>query len=95
MPSSYSYYGLLLWFPEYFKYVEDCNYQKDNNCSMHPVNPDPSCSLSPVQCNDTRDEAAGSGIYRDSLYVAMAAIPGTLLGILTVNVVGAKAMLGT
>lgn len=33
-------------------------------------------------------------IYLDSLYVALAGIPGTLLGILTVNIVGAKAMLG-
>ena len=42
----------------------------------------------------TRGER-GDDIYLDSLYVALAGIPGTLIGILTVNIVGAKAMLGT
>ena len=41
----------------------------------------------------TRGER-GDDIYLDSLYVALAAIPGTLISILTVNIVGAKAMLG-
>ena len=86
------YYGLLLWFPEYFKYIENCNYQRDHNCSINPLHPDHACSSSSVKCNET-SEPNGDKIYLDSLYVALAAIPGTVLGILTVNVVGAKSML--
>ena len=84
----------MLWFPEYFKYIEDCNFERSNDCSINPSHPDRSCSVSMETCNVTRGER-GDDIYLDSLYVALAGIPGTLIGILTVNIVGAKAMLGT
>lgn len=88
----FRYYGLLLWFPEYFKYIEQCNYQQEHNCSLHD-NSHHSCSDSPIPCNMTSN-SGDNDIYLDSLYVALAGIPGTVLGILTVNIVGAKAMLG-
>lgn len=88
-----SYYGLLLWFPEYFKYIENCNFERNHNCSINPSHPEHSCSPSGEACNMTRSGREDE-IYLDSLYVALAGIPGTLLGILTVNIVGAKAMLG-
>ena len=41
-----------------------------------------------IQCNET------GSIYIDSLYTSLATIPGTVLGIITVNVLGGKVMLG-
>lgn len=44
-----------------------------------------------MKCN--LSDGRGEKIYIDGLYVALAGIPGTLLGIVTVNIVGARAML--
>ena len=41
-----------------------------------------------IQCNET------GSIYIDSLYTSLATIPGTILGIITVNILGGKLMLG-
>ena len=84
-PSPLSYYGLLLWFPEYFK----CIHEKQMNCAFDISSPD-TCAPSgvTVECNET------GSIYIDSLYTSLATIPGTILGIITVNVLGGKVMLG-
>lgn len=87
-----SYYGLLLWFPEYFKYIENCNYQRTHNCSFNSVSTD-SCAPSDTPCNKTLSGESDNDVYLDSLFVALAGIPGTLLGIFTVNFIGAKSML--
>lgn len=89
---SFGYYGLLLWFPEYFKYIENCNYQRTHNCSFNSVSTD-SCAPSDTPCNKTLSGESDNDVYLDSLFVALAGIPGTLLGIFTVNFIGAKSML--
>ena len=83
--SPFSYYGLLLWFPEYFK----CIHEKELGCAFDASQPD-SCAPKGVTlvCNET------GSIYVDSLYTSLATIPGTILGIITVNVLGGKVMLG-
>ena len=58
-----SYYGLVLWFPEYFKYIE-C--QSDNNHSTTDIS---GCS----------SNAQDNKIYLDNLYVSLATIPGGIL----------------
>ena len=81
----FRYYGLLLWFPEYFK----CIHEKELECSFDLDHPD-SCAPKGtiIECNGT------GSIYVDSLYTSMATIPGTVLGIITVNILGGKIMLG-
>ena len=76
-----SYYGLLLWFPEYFK----CVYEEANSCYFERGR---SCAA-----NASSLCPSSSHIYTDSLYAALATIPGTLLGILTINLIGARTML--
>ncbi|XP_064387785.1 synaptic vesicle glycoprotein 2C-like [Halichondria panicea] len=81
---SFGYYGLLLWFPEYFK----CVYQSENNCILSS-NEGHRCAPNVTAiCNST-----GSSLYLDSLYTALATIPATVLGIITVNILGGKLML--
>lgn len=81
-----SYYGLLLWFPEYFKCIEEraqnCYFDEHDVCV-------PSNLTGVPQCNST------GSIYLDSLYASLATIPGTVLGIFTINLIGARIMLGT
>lgn len=81
---SFGYYGLLLWFPEYFK----CIHERELNCTFSLEDPD-SCVAPGVNevCNST------GTIYADSLYASLATIPGTILGVLLINVVGAKPMM--
>ena len=85
---THSYYGLLLWFPEYFK----CIHEKELNCTFNLEHPDscspPSAVTDGIVCNET------GSIYVDSLYTSLATIPGTILGIITVNILGGKIMLG-
>ena len=83
-PPPPSYYGLLLWFPEYFK----CIHERELNCTFSLEDPD-SCVAPGVNevCNST------GTIYADSLYASLATIPGTILGVLLINVVGAKPMM--
>ncbi len=85
---TYSYYGLLLWFPEYFK----CVYQQENHCVFDTGDEPHRCAPPNVSivCNST-----GSSLYLDSLYTALATLPATVLGIVTVNILGGKLMLGT
>ena len=84
----------MLWFPEYFKYIEDCNYARSHNCTLDLTSSATSCipsdSTEPCDLNNTNNN---DDIYSDSLYVALAAIPGTLIGIITVNMIGPKTML--
>ncbi len=82
---THRYYGLLLWFPEYFK----CVYQSENNCILSS-NEGHRCAPNVTAiCNST-----GSSLYLDNLYTALATIPATVLGIITVNILGGKLMLG-
>ncbi|XP_065883806.1 synaptic vesicle glycoprotein 2C-like [Dysidea avara] len=74
---SYGYYGLQLWFPEYFKHVIDENKPKNstddddyNNCTNTDVKP-----------------------YKDSLYEATASVPGNFLGVVVINIIGGKLLL--
>lgn len=81
---SFGYYGLLLWFPEYF----ECIHERANNCYF---NFNSTCATlnttNLTQCTDS------SSAYVDSLYTALATIPGSLLGVFTINIIGAKLML--
>ena len=65
----FRYYGLFLWFPEYFKHIQE------------------------QELNETSSGNTSIGIYMDSVYTALAAIPATILGILTANILGRKIML--
>ena len=81
---SFGYYGLMLWFPEYFKCVHEraevCYSDHDKTCADLS-------SVNLAKCNDT------SSPYSDSLYTALATIPGSVLGVFTINTIGARLML--
>jgi len=73
----FRYYGLQLWFPEYFKHVIDENKPKNstdkddyNNCTNTDTKP-----------------------YKDSLYEATASVPGNFLGVVVINIIGGKLLL--
>ena len=78
-----SYYGLILWFPEYFK----CIQEQTNNCTFSNTTSlcAPPGTITP--CNSPKN------IYLDSLYTALAGIPGTVFGVFTVNIIGPRIML--
>ena len=65
------YYGLLLWFPEYFK---DAQQQHSNHTGLNSSN-------------------SSGNIYLDSVYTSLAAVPATILGIISVNMLGGRIML--
>ena len=76
------YYGLQLWFPEYFKRLElDCLIEEIINGTL-PLQPD-NCS-----------NATSYRFYQDTLYTALATLPGNLLGVLLINIIGARVQLG-
>ena len=81
---SFGYYGLMLWFPEYFKCVHEraevCYSDYDKTCADLS-------SVNVAKCNDTTSP------YSDSLYTALATIPGSVLGVFTINSIGARLML--
>ena len=81
---SFGYYGLMLWFPEYFK----CVHERDRVCysDFNKTCADLS-SVNLTKCNDTTSP------YSDSLYIALATIPGSVLGVFTINTIGARLML--
>jgi len=78
-----SYYGLILWFPEYFK----CIQEQANNCTFNINTTLCAPPGTTTLCNST------SNIYLDSLYTALAGIPGTVFGVFTVNLIGPRIML--
>ena len=82
---SFGYYGLMLWFPEYFK----CIHERDSQCY---INYNKTCAnlafINVTKCNDS------SSAYSDSLYTALATVPGSVLGVFTINIIGARLMLG-
>ena len=81
---SFGYYGLMLWFPEYFK----CVHERDGNCySDFNKTCANTSSIFLTKCNDTTSP------YSDSLYTALATIPGSVLGVFTINIIGARLML--
>jgi len=73
----YRYYGLQLWFPEYFKHVIDENKPKNSTNKDDYDN-----------CTNTDTKP-----YKDSLYEATASIPGNFLGVLVINIIGGKLLL--
>lgn len=81
---SFGYYGLLLWFPEYFKCVNEitynCTFGLEDSCAADRENS--------VPC------LVGSNVYLDSLYSALSGIPGTILAVFLVNLVGPRVLLG-
>ena len=83
------YYGLQLWFPEYFKLLQ--------HLTTNSTNATHACSSS-LQLNCTELEASFAAgncakIYLDTLLETVATVPGTVLGILTINLVGGRAQL--
>ncbi len=75
----FSYYGLQLWFPEYFKRIlqDECNsaaaqFTNYSNCS-----------------NKTNLQ-----FYQDTLYTALASLPGNIAGALLINIIGGRIQLG-
>ena len=76
------YYGLQLWFPEFFKRLElDCLVDEIINGTL-PLQPD-NCS-----------NATSYQFYQDTLFTALATLPGNLLGVLLINIIGARVQLG-
>jgi VNT family MFS transporter (synaptic vesicle glycoprotein 2) len=72
---SFGYYGLQIWFPEYFENLQ--NTTRDA-CAFTGGN----CSL--------YNSSSCSQVYFDSLLETAATIPGTVLGILTINLIGGR-----
>ena len=72
------YYGLQLWFPEYFKRLGE-----------------ESCEVQTTSINaDTCINASDLQYYQDTLYTAVASLPGNIAGALLINIIGAKIQLG-
>ena len=86
LPPTLSYYGLTLWFPEYFK----CIQEQANNCTF---NLNATLCAPPGTTTICSSHENTEKIYLDSLYTALAGIPGTVLGVFTVNIVGPRIML--
>ena len=82
------YYGLQLWFPEYFKHLLNANNNGTNGTH---------CTFSGMQsCAEIELQfAAGhcERIYSNTLMETAATVPGTILGILTINLVGGRTQL--
>lgn len=75
----YRYYGLQLWFPEYFKRL------REETCELQTTSIDaPTC----INVTDLH-------YYRDTLYTAIASLPGNIAGALLINIIGGKVQLGT
>lgn len=80
------YYGLQLWFPEYFKLLlngganvtHPCSFTRNLNCTQ----------LEAMFAAGNCDK-----IYQNTLWETLATVPGTILGILTINLVGGRAQL--
>lgn len=71
----YRYYGLQLWFPEYFKKLIEDNCDLQNNT---------------IGCtNATRLQ-----YYQDTLYTALASLPGNIAGTVLINIIGGRIQLG-
>ena len=67
------YYGLQLWFPEFFKRLQEQNSSLSMNCSN---------SSSDLQ------------YYQDTLFTALASLPGNIAGAVLINVIGGRVQLG-
>ena len=69
MSIDFRYYGLQLWFPEYFKRLESgCNGGNSTD-----------------ECN--------LRYYQDTLYTALASLPGGIAGIILINFIGGRLQL--
>lgn len=83
------YYGLQLWFPEYFKLLI--------SSSVNGTNGTHHCSfLEMLNCTQLEAEFTAGNcarIYQNSLLETAATFPGTILGILTINLVGGRTQL--
>ena len=74
----YRYYGLQLWFPEYFKRL------REETCELQTTSIDaPTC----INATDLQ-------YYQDTLYTAIASLPGNIAGALLINILGGKVQLG-
>ena len=69
------YYGLQLWFPEYFKRLGE------ESCGLHTT-------------ASTCINATDLQYYQDTLYTAIASLPGNIAGALLINIIGGKVQLG-
>lgn len=69
------YYGLQLWFPEYFKKL------REESCELEAT---------ASACSNATDLQ----YYRDTLYTAIASLPGNIAGALLINIIGGKVQLG-
>ena len=70
------YYGLQLWFPEYFKKL------REETCKLEAT-------------ASTCANATDLQYYQDTLYTAIASLPGNIAGALLINIIGGKVQLGT
>jgi len=76
-PANYRYYGVQLWFPEYFKRL-----QRIENCTGN-------ISHSGVpNCTESLE------FYQDSLYTALASLPGNILGVILIAIIGGRIQTG-
>lgn len=76
------YYGLQLWFPEFFKRLE-------YNCLVNEII-NGSLPLEPANCSN----ATALQFYQDTLYTALASLPGNIAGALLINIIGGRVQLG-
>ena len=76
-------WGLGLWFPEYFKHL--LQNKTANGTSGE-------CSV--VGANCTQLDSTCSRVYFDTMLEAASALPGTVIGIFTIYVVGGRVQIG-
>ena len=73
------YFGIQLWFPEYFKRLEhNCPGGDISNGTLH------------ANCSN----ATALQFYQDTLYTALASLPGNIAGALLINIIGGRIQLG-
>ena len=76
-------YGYRIWLPEYFKHLlRNTANDTHEGCYVGTDN----CSQLNTSC---------SSVYLDTLAVSVTSIPGLLVGIVTINLVGARVQFGT
>ncbi len=77
------FYGLWMWFPQLFTEVENQGAVCERSGANHSI---------PLK-NNTNDTGTDTKIYTDSFYTALSNIPGNIISIFLMDVIGRKAIL--
>lgn len=91
---SYSYYGLMMWFPELFnrfdEYVRKNGDHPASVCEVTDFVVNHGFNSEPGACNDK----ITSGVFLESLITVSAAIPSNIIAVLCMDRLGRKFFLG-